>query len=182
MKCSLMLGLLTIGLIALITFQGGIEFALAEDSSDKCLLDLAAIEDMKSARKEIEEKGSSLKIREDELSKKEQALELEFKKLKELRDQLEALQSNVAKSQESKVAKLVETLEGMSPKIAADIISSVDEGLAVEAIEKISTDKLAKIMNKMDKAVSAKLSESLALGIRRRLAQTKSNSEGVQKQ
>src|SRR5690606_1884411 len=63
-----------------------------------------------------------------------------------------------------------ETFESMSPKAAAQLLSSLDEGLAVASIELMSTAKLAKIMNIMETSRSSRLSEQMAGVVRARKA------------
>src|SRR6185437_3882333 len=61
-----------------------------------------------------------------------------------------------------KVAKVVATLEGMSPKAAAQMLTDLDDGLAVSAIAQMSTTKLSKVMNALDPKRAARLTELLA--------------------
>jgi hypothetical protein len=56
----------------------------------------------------------------------------------------------------------------MSPKAAAEVLAELDEALAVSAINRMETVKLAKIMNKMEAGKSSRLSEILAGVVRAR--------------
>jgi flagellar motility protein MotE (MotC chaperone) len=131
-------------------------------TSSGCLLDEHAIEDFKKARLILEEKERSLQLREAELKSAQSAFEEELNKLSLVRKEIEKIQSLHKKDQEENISKLVEAFETMSPKASAQLLSRVDEVLAVEAMSKISTQKLAKIMNIMESEPLSKLTERLA--------------------
>lgn len=134
----------------------------APASAGGCLLDENALEDLKQKRSELAAKAHELAQKENELKAAKTALEEELKKISAVRDEIEKMQSLNKKDQEEKVGKLVEAFETMSPKAAAQLLASIDEVLAVEAMGRISTQKLAKIMNIMDPGALSKLTEKLA--------------------
>ena len=133
----------------------------ASSSANGCLVDPAAIEDLRQRRAEVDSKGKGLAAREAELKGREQALEEEFKKLVELRDRIEKSQGTLKKENEEKVAKVVETLETMNPKSAAALMATLDDSLAVVAMTRLTTPKLAKIMNLLAPERSAQLTENM---------------------
>ena len=134
----------------------------AKPVSKGCLADNLAIDDIKKGREELELKNRDLTARESELKAREVALEEELKKIQDVRDQITLAEGIQKKANEEKVAKLVETFETMSPKAASQLLSNVDENLAVVAMARISTVKLAKIMNLMESTKASKLTELLA--------------------
>ena len=85
-----------------------------------------------------------------------------MKNISSIRDDLGKIDTARKQENEAKVAKLVETFETMSPKAASVLIATLEDSLAVAAMAKMDTPKLAKIMNTMDPARSAKLSELMA--------------------
>jgi flagellar motility protein MotE (MotC chaperone) len=122
----------------------------------------AQVDDIRKQRELIEAKQKELATREAELAARERALDEEIKKLKDARDELVALDGARKSQNEEKVAKVVETIETMSPKASSAMIATLDEGLAVAAMSRIATPKLAKIMNLMEPAKSSRLTELLA--------------------
>jgi len=66
----------------------------------------------------------------------------------------------------------VETVEKMSPKNAAKLLASIDERLAVTAMQRINTPTLAKIMNSMEPQKLSQLTELMALGKKTAAAST----------
>lgn len=134
---------------------------LTEHKAEGCIADSAAIEDLQMRRQEIETKLKEIATKEAELQARENAVGEELKKIQNIRDDIK--KSNVLKAKENdeKVSKLVETFETMSPKAAAEMLATMDESLAVAAVGRISTQRLAKIMNLMKAGDSTRLSENL---------------------
>jgi flagellar motility protein MotE (MotC chaperone) len=135
-----------------------------------CLADPAAVEDLQRRRDELDARDKDLKTRETELKARERALEEELQKIAAVREDIEKIEGARKKESSDKVAKLVETFETMSPKAASALMTTLDESLAVAAMAKISTAKLARIMNSMEPRKSARLSELLAGVVRTRSA------------
>ncbi len=133
----------------------------SQTSSEGCIADAAAIEDLQMRKQEIESKLKDISVKEAELKSRETALSEELKKIQAIRDDIKKTNVIKTKENESKVSKLVETFETMSPKAAAELLSTLDESLAVAAVGRISTQRLAKIMNIMKPGDSTRLSESL---------------------
>ncbi len=127
-------------------------------SSQGCLADEEIIEDLRKRKESLDTRLKDVEKRESEISSKERALDEEMKKLTALRDEITGVQASQAKVQEERVAKLVETFETMTPKAIAQMLNSLDERLAVDAMGKISTNKLAKIMNIMEPGRPSRLS------------------------
>jgi flagellar motility protein MotE (MotC chaperone) len=131
-------------------------------SASSCLSDPIVLDEIKKKREEIDVKWKELAAREAELKARETAINEELKKLQETRDDISKLEDSQRKGNEEKISKVVETLENMSPKASAQMLSTLDDGLAVAAISQMSTPKLAKVMNVMEPARASKLTELLA--------------------
>jgi len=126
------------------------------------LPEMAALQEMRRHREELETKEKELAAHEAELKAREQALNEEMKKIGMIRDEIAIIDSARKKENDSKVAKLVETYQAMSPGSAAAVISGLDDSLAVATLSQMDTTKLAKILSKMEPKRSQKLSELLA--------------------
>lgn len=135
-----------------------------------CLVEPAAIEDLKKQKEVLQAQMNELSARESELKAREAALNEEFKKLEVLRGDLGKIEGSRRQENEGRIGKLVETFETMSPKAASQVIAGLDESLAVAAMSKISTQKLAKILNVMEPRRSARLTELMAGVVRAREA------------
>ena len=134
---------------------------LSERKTEGCIADPAAIEDLQMRRQEIETKLKEISTKEAELKAREDAVVEELKKVQNIRNDIKKTNILKTKENEEKVSKLVETFETMSPKAAAELLAGLDESLAVAAVGRISTQRLAKIMNLMKSQDSARLSENL---------------------
>jgi flagellar motility protein MotE (MotC chaperone) len=131
-------------------------------SASSCLIDPIVLDEIKKKREEIDLKWKELAARDAELKARETAINEELKKLQETRDDIAKIEDSQRKGNEDKISKVVETLENMSPKASAQMLSTLDDGLAVAAISQMSTPKLAKVMNVMEPARASKLTELLA--------------------
>ena len=125
-------------------------------------MDEAALEDLRKQRESWASRMKDLGARESELKAREAALNEEFRKFEALRSDLGKDDASRQQENEVRVAKLVETLETMSPKAASALIVGLDEALAVATMARIATPKLAKIMNIMEPKRSARLTELMA--------------------
>ncbi len=135
--------------------------ALRHDAG-RCLVDPTAISDLRRRSEEVEARAKALEAREQELAAQKRAVEEDVKRLTAVREEIEKLQGSMKKSGEERVAKLVETMEAMAPKGAAQLIAGVDDQLAVSAMSRLSTAKLAKILPLMNPERSAFLTEKMA--------------------
>jgi len=141
-----------------------------QQSEGACLVDEAALEDLRKQRETWASRVKELTVRENELKSREAALNEEFRKFEALRGDLSKVEVSRKQENDARVSKLVETFETMSPKAASALIGSLDESLAVAAMSKIATQKLAKIMNVMEPKRSARLTELMAGVVRAREA------------
>ncbi len=115
---------------------------------------------------EIEERKAALDLREKQLAERGRDLELQEKILKEKLKKMEDLNKRMAerldifkKDHEQRITKLVNVVEGMKPEAAARYVEALDADLAVEILARIKEQKASKIMNLVDKKMSARLTE-----------------------
>jgi flagellar motility protein MotE (MotC chaperone) len=137
-------------------------------SSGGCLTDPLAIEDLKHRREELETKQKELATKEADLKAREAAISDELKKLQQVRDDIAKIDTAGKILNDEKVSKLVETLETMTPKAASPLLTNIDESLAVAAMARMATPKLAKVLNIMEPGKASRLSELLAGVVRAR--------------
>ena len=140
---------------------GAAQGPAARTESSACLVDASNVEDLKKRREELEQRQKALVAREAEFAAKERALKEELKRLENVRDEIAKGGASRKKEAEEKIAKLVETLENMSPKSGAQLLAGIDETLAVSAMSRLSTLKLAKVLSSMEPVRSARLTELL---------------------
>jgi len=129
--------------------------------SDQCLVDESAVDDLRRRRDQLDERERSLVERERAFELKEKAIAEQVARLDSVRSAIEREKDLRKKESQEKVSKLVETFETMTPKTAAPILATLDETLAVEVMRRLSTQKLAKILNFVEPARSARLTERL---------------------
>ena len=99
---------------------------------------------------EIQKRNDSIKVSEDELSKKYAAFE------SKQREFLGCLSKNEEESK-ARISQVVEMVSNMKPQKAAEVLSVQESDIAVRILQMINPQKASKIFNFMDKEVSAKL-------------------------
>lgn len=134
--------------------------ALAQASG--CLVDPAALEDLKRLKDELEDRKKDIESKESDLKARELVIADELKNLEKIRDEIARNGDQKAKDKEARVAKLVETFVTMNPKAAAKVLAALEDSLAVLSMSKMDTLRLAKIMNNMEPTRSSHLAEMLA--------------------
>lgn len=132
---------------------------------DQCLADPAVVGDLKSQRDLLLKRNQEFEKREEELKARETALAEQIAKLETLRKEVVGLEDTQRTANEERVAKMVAAVEKMSPKNAAQMITQMEEPVAVDTMSKLSVEKLAKVMNSMEPEKSSRLSMLMA-GVR----------------
>lgn len=151
---KLVLTLITFFVMSLTVFA-------AELPESACLVDQKALAELKKQRTVYEEKTKALSEKESELEKREQAVKEEFTKLQRLKSEIQGIHVEQKKQNDEKITKFVETVEAMSPKAASALLSKVEMNLAVAAAGKMTTQRLAKIMNLMNPERASQLTEAM---------------------
>lgn len=114
--------------------------------------------------KELLEKEEAIKIKELNIKKDQEQLEmnkLEFKtKLLEFQETQKKFLGCIDEKNEKaskRVTQMVEVISGMKPQNAADVLAVQDPDLSVRILGELESTKASKIFNLMDKEVSARL-------------------------
>ena len=109
-----------------------------------------------------------LKTKEKELAQKEQSLKLLEKDLNAKLDKLQKIEARIKKMLEDanvlkdkKIKHLVDMYANMKPKQAAQVLSTVDEDLAVKILSGMRGRKAGEILSYVEAEKAAKLSEKL---------------------
>jgi flagellar motility protein MotE (MotC chaperone) len=150
--------------------------SLSSDATG-CLTDESAMADIQRRKELIEAKEKEVAARLSEVEAKEKALLEQLKKVEAARDEIKQVETLRSKEQGAKVGKVVETFETMTPKSVSSMLASMDEGLAVETMNRMTTPKLAKVMNLMEPQKSARLTE-LLVGLRTEVKVSAQKNEG----
>lgn len=129
--------------------------------SSGCLSDPKVIEDMQVREAKLKSKEEELVKMADELKLRESFLAEQLSKMEELKKEIGGIEEKQKAKREEQVAKLVESFEKMAPKAMAAMVDQMEEKLAGEALMRMSTDRVAKVMNLMKAEKSSKLSERL---------------------
>jgi flagellar motility protein MotE (MotC chaperone) len=163
---SMALGLMALGVFLLVGEGNSQESSSAPapeaTRTSSCLGDPQSLEELRLKQLELEQLRTQLKSKEQELDARQTALETEIKRLDTLKAEISQIGQKQKNQHEEKVSKLIETFETMSPKAVAQLLAGLEESLAVLAMERMDTTKLAKVMNLLEVQKSTRLSELLA--------------------
>lgn len=114
--------------------------------------------------RELMKKEKEIALKEMNLKKREESLEMTKsdlnKRLKEFQKSQKGFLACLDKNdqdQKKRVSHMVSVVSGMKPKTAAEVLSVQDADIAVKILGRLKAEKVSKIFNSMDKAVSARL-------------------------
>lgn len=113
-------------------------------------------------------KEKELALREEELVRKEERLnviktdiEQRIAELKKVHENIAQLVRKIDEINDERVKRIVKIYEAMNPEEAASRIEKLDQDMAVMILASMSERKAAKVLSFVDVAKSAKLSQSL---------------------
>jgi flagellar motility protein MotE (MotC chaperone) len=132
-------------------------------------------EKLKQRKEELDLREKELAQLEEELQRQKVELDKRIVQLEETRSQIAQILKDRVEVDQEKVVKLVDLYSNMKPKQAAEILSGINEDLAVEVLAKMKKKSAAEIMNLLPPDKAKALSEKYT-GYRRSLA---SDSKGI---
>ena len=114
--------------------------------------------------RELMKKEKEIALKEMNLKKREESLEMTNKDLGKRLKEFQKSQSNFLscldkndQDEKKRISHMVSVVSGMRPKTAAEVLSVQDAIIAVKILGRLKAEKVSKIFNSMDKAVSARL-------------------------
>lgn len=121
--------------------------------------DLSYISKLTERKKELDAREAQLGELEEELHRQRAEVEVQIKRLEEMRRQIASVLNERVQIDEEKVNKLVEVYSNMKPKQAAEIIATLNEDLAVEVMGRMKKQNAAAILNLLEPQKAQVLSE-----------------------
>jgi flagellar motility protein MotE (MotC chaperone) len=113
-------------------------------------------------RKEIEQHGRDLELREALLKAAERRVEAKLAELKQIETRIEATFSRQEEEKNEQFQSLVGMYENMKPKEAARIFDTLDMDILLSVVEQMRGRKMAPIMASMNPEVAQRLTVELA--------------------
>lgn len=151
--------------------------AAVKRSNSACLTSEESLKDFQAKERSIQAQMTALKQKEEELKSLESSIEAQLAKLDKLQQALTGAAAKEKEEQESKVKRLVDTFETMSPKAAAKVIAELDDQLAAQTLSKLSTTKAGKVLANLNVEKASQLSQIIALGNRKEASQNESSNK-----
>lgn len=124
------------------------------DASDTTLdyseIPLELFEDLEARKAALEKREQELSMREALLKAGEQELEQKYEELQALRETIEGLLGTQSEEEEARIASLVKIYEGMKAKDAAAIFNTLDIGILLQVMGRMSERKSGPILAEMN--------------------------------
>jgi flagellar motility protein MotE (MotC chaperone) len=146
------------------------EFIKKVNEEVKKKVDVIKHKSVSDLTKELLDKEEKLRLRELDLEKQQDSLNVSDNDIAKRYAELSGKQKDFIgcvekNSEESKgrIGQLVEMISNMKPEKAASVLSVQDTEIAVQILQMIDPKKASKIFNFMDKDVSAKLQKQYLL-------------------
>lgn len=144
-------------------------------ASKECLASEEVVQDLELREKKLKEREESLKEKEKEIAAQAAAVKEELSRLESRKSEVQSAKQKELAQREEQVNKMIETLEGMSPKAAAQVVGGVEDDLAVLVLGRLTSSKAGKILSNLKAEKSARLAEMIAYG---GLAKRKEGAKG----
>ncbi len=125
--------------------------------------EIALLEALSKRRKELDAREAKLNLRFNLLKAAEKRIDDKISKLEKIRDDIELRTVQQKKQQNDRFKKLVSIYEGMKPKEAARIFSSLDSKVVLQVAERIAPRKMSAILAKMEANAAERLTIQLAI-------------------
>ncbi len=138
--------------------------APAKKKSRECLASEEVVQDLEARESKLKEREEALKEKEKELAAQAAAVKEELAKLEVKKSEVRGEKQKELSRREEQVNKMIETLEGMSPKAAAQVVGGVEDDLAVLVLGRLTSAKAGKILSNLKAEKSARLAELMAYG------------------
>lgn len=119
-------------------------------------------EALKEKRNELEKKERDLARLEEDLQNQKVEIEKQLKELEKMRREISSVLDKKVKADQSSVDKLVGMYSGMKPQNAANILTQINEELAIKVLGKMKKPNAAAILNFMEPKKAQELSERFA--------------------
>lgn len=154
-----LLALLALGIPAHLWSQDPPKTAEAPAASvEERRLNYAIAQERERLLAEYRLKEESLKLREIELKTLEGEVDKKLAELRELRTELQALVGQKDNLQGKRLVELGKMYEKMEAAQAAELITELDEGLAVDILARMKSKSVGRILNNLEPDKAARLS------------------------
>lgn len=134
----------------------------SEASAEPVAEDTSYITKLNQRKTELDQREVALNELEAELHNQRLEIEERIRQLEQLRTNLSGMLQDKVQVDDERVTKLVEFYANMKPKQAAEIISTVNEDLAVEILGRMKKKNAAEIMNLLPAKKAQMFSERYA--------------------
>ena len=127
----------------------------------------SVFEALQKKKEDLEKKERELARLEEDLHKQKVEIEGQLKELNKMRREISSVLDKKVVADKESVNKLVAVYSNMKPLNAANIISSIDEELAIKVLSKMKKQNAAAILNFIEPKKAQTLSEKYA-GLKKR--------------
>ena len=123
---------------------------------------IQALQQLVARRQALDERERLLDMRAELNGKTEERLDQQIRQLATLKEQIEAMVTDLDEDEEQKLVRLVKIYETMKPKAAAEIFNRLDIPVLLHVVERMKEAKSAVVLGKMDPAIAKRVTTELA--------------------
>jgi len=124
--------------------------------------EILVLRDLRSRSRELARRSYALDERAAALSDLEIEVASELSRLEELRAEILDLLSGQRSALKQRVAKLSRMVDQMKAKDAAELLAGIDDGVALQVLQKIKPKQAGKVLGAMPAAKAQELADKLA--------------------
>lgn len=117
--------------------------------------------ELQGRERDLNERARTIEIRETEIQAQTKTLEARLAELATARKELSDLLDKSDAQHEERVASLVKMVEAGKPSQVGPMIAALDQGLAVEVINRMNQKKAGKLLAALPAPTAARLAERL---------------------
>lgn len=133
-----------------------------QDATELSRSEVEVLQNLSKRRKELEERGRELDMREKLLKASEQRIDERIVELKSIESNIQSLLQQRDTAQEAQLASLVKVYEGMKPADAARIFDKLEMDIMLPVAQRMKPAKIAPVLAAMDEDAAKRLTVNLA--------------------
>lgn len=125
--------------------------------------EMAVMRELRDRSLLLDKREASLEAREEQMATVERELARELKRVEEMRAELMQVLTRAEDVHAENTASLSSMVDGMKAKDAAEMLSGMDEDVALEVLRSVKPKQAGKILASMDPATSRRLGDRYTL-------------------
>jgi len=137
--------------------------AVEEEAVEFTEAEIKTLQELVARREALDKREKEIDMRNGLLDAAEKKIEAKIAEMKQLQGVIEGLLNTYDEQEEANIKSLVKIYESMKPKDAAKIFEQLDMKILLDVVSRMSGNKVAAIMSKMNPMKAKSVTAELAL-------------------